>query len=113
MLVDFDNAKRMFLADAHHPNKVGHLAVTYLLMTLLRGLCEWVTAARNNESDYDDNDNYNDNDNDDIPLVPVGNDTADEVESKRLHRTDDDSDDKKFLRSLAVQKYLISSRDTI
>eukprot|EP00979_Chaetoceros_neogracilis_P008867 scaffold1987_cov236-Chaetoceros_neogracile.AAC.7 len=113
MLDDFDNAKRMFLTDAHHPNKVGHLAVTYLLMTLLHGLCEWVTAARNNESD-DDNDNDNDTDNDDIPLVPVGDDDTDEVESKRLHRTDDDSaDDKKFLWSLAVQKHLISSRDTI
>lgn len=37
-LLDVNEMKKLFLADAHHPNNVGHLVITFLLLHLLRGI---------------------------------------------------------------------------
>jgi hypothetical protein len=40
-MLGLDDLKRLFLADAHHTNRLGHLAESFLLLNLLRGEGEW------------------------------------------------------------------------
>ena len=37
--------KDLFLADLHHPSSLGHLAVSFLLLNLLRGKGEWTSRS--------------------------------------------------------------------
>jgi hypothetical protein len=39
-----EDLQRLFLSDPHHPSSAGHLAVTFLLLNLLRGKGEWSSS---------------------------------------------------------------------
>ena len=47
-MLSFEDLKGLFLADAHHPNVAGHMAVSFLLLNLLRGKGDWSTLTNTN-----------------------------------------------------------------
>ena len=47
-MLSFEDLKGLFLADAHHPNVAGHMAVSFLLLNLLSGKGEWSTSMTTN-----------------------------------------------------------------
>lgn len=44
-MLSYEDLKNLFLSDRHHPNVAGHLAVSFLLLNLLRGKGEWSTST--------------------------------------------------------------------
>jgi hypothetical protein len=45
--IDFGTKRALFLADQHHISNAGHVATSFLLLTLLRGQGEWVAPNDN------------------------------------------------------------------
>mmetsp|Transcript_16016 Transcript_16016/g.30221 ORF Transcript_16016/g.30221 Transcript_16016/m.30221 type:complete len:668 (-) Transcript_16016:52-2055(-) len=43
--LSFDETKQLFLADGHHPNHLGHLTISYLLVTMLQGKEEYFVST--------------------------------------------------------------------
>ncbi len=48
--------KRLFLADVHHPNSLGHLSISFLLMNLLRYGRKWTNSKHQEQRELENYD---------------------------------------------------------
>lgn len=96
----FQDTKQLFLADNHHPNGMGHLAISYLLLAMLRGgQSEWLDDSHNQQQEaLPSSSNQQSKD---IPAV---------IENFQWH-CGNETEDKRFIARQVV-KYMENEQDT-